>query len=218
MDFYKTLISADALCFDVGANVGEMSEALVRAGGRVVSFEPNPLVTPELRARFGHRESWSIVEAAVGSEGAITTLYAREAHATSGLDPDWEEGNKVIRTFHVPVVTLDAAIRCFGCPAYCKIDVERWELEVLNGLSQTIPLVSFESHLSERDIKKPVSCLQRLSQLGANRVNITATEASAFHFKKWMTLEQFLGWFPAGMNAACSYGYGDIFVKSYVES
>ena len=80
----------------------------------------------------------------------------------------------------------------FGCPAYCKIDVEGWILEVLNGLSRAIPLVSFEFHLSGRDINKTVSCLQRLSRLGANLVNITAAETSAFYFEEWMTLQQFL--------------------------
>ncbi len=216
VEFYKSLIPTDALCFDVGANVGEISEALLQAGGRVIAFEPTPMVAPELKARCGHRKNWSIVEAAVGSEGTITTLYARESHAQSGLLSDW--GDKVIRTFHVPVVTLDAAIRCFGRPAFCKIDVEGWELEVLNGLSQAIPLVSFEFHNSEQDNRKTVSCLQRLSGLGANLVNITAAETSAFHFKEWMTWEQFLEWFPDGLNRSFPSDYGVIFIKSQVEA
>lgn len=216
VDFYKSLIPADALCFDVGANVGENSEALLRAGGRVVSFEPNPMVTSELRARRGHRENWSIVEAAVGSEGAMTTLYVREHYLMASLDPDWM--GKVVGTVHVPVVTLDSAIRCFGRPDYCKIDVEGWELEVLNGLSRAIPLLSFEFHLTERDIGKTISCLQRLSHLGANLVNVTTAESSAFYFKEWMTPEQFLEWFPAGVNESFPGGYGDIFIKSHVEA
>ena len=216
VDFYKSLIPAGALCFDVGANVGEISEALLRAGGRVVAFEPNPLVTPELWARCGHRENWSLVEAAVGSEGAIITLYAREAHAVSSLDPAWE--GKVIRTFHVPVVTLDSAIRCFGRPAFCKIDVEGWELEVLNGLSRAIPLVSFEFHLTEQGIKKALACTRRLAQLGATRVNIAAAEASAFHLKEWLNVDQFLGQFPYGFSPGLTSGYGDIYVESRVES
>ena len=200
----------------MGANVGEMSEALLQAGGRVVAFEPNPLVAPELRARCGHREEWSIVEAAVGSEGAITTFYARKSHNQSSLAPDWE--GRVARTFHVPVVTLDSAIRCFGTPAYCKIDVEGWELEVLNGLSRPIPLVSFEFHLSEQDNRTTVSCLQRLSQLGADRVNITTAETPAFHLEEWMTMEQFLEWFPDGLKGSFPGNYGDIFIKSRVDA
>ncbi len=212
VDFYKSLIPADALCFDVGANVGEISEALLHAGGRVVAFEPNPLVTPELWARCGHREGWSVVEAAVGSEGAITTLFAREAHNQTSLVSDWE--GKVIGAFHVPVVTLDSAIRCFGLPAYIKIDVEGWELEVMNGLSRAIPLLSFEFHLSEAENEKTRSCLHRLSGLGAHLVNITAAETPAFHFQEWLTPDQFLGWFPDGLKGSFPGNYGDIYIKS----
>ena len=50
VDFYRAILPPNALCFDVGANVGEKSEALLLAGARVVAFEPNPLVVPELTA------------------------------------------------------------------------------------------------------------------------------------------------------------------------
>jgi len=53
------------------------------------------------------------------------------------------------------MVTLDAAtIETFGKPFYCKIDVEGWELDVLKGLSQPIPLISFEFHLNGKNITK----------------------------------------------------------------
>ena len=138
---YRSLLPTGALCFDVGANIGEKSEALLEAGSRVVAFEPNPVVLPELQARCSHRKNWTVVPTALGSGAAIATLYARESHGQSSLAAEWE-GN-VIGTYNVPVVTLDSAIQCFGSPAFCKIDVEGWELEVLRGLTQPIPLMAY---------------------------------------------------------------------------
>lgn len=60
IEFYRSLLSPGALCFDVGANIGDKSEALLQAGARVVAFEPNPLVTPELQARCGYHRDWTL--------------------------------------------------------------------------------------------------------------------------------------------------------------
>jgi len=210
---FRSLLPSGALCFDVGANIGEKSEALLDAGARVVAFEPNPLVLPELQARCRSRRNWSIVATALGSGPAIATLRARKSHGQSSLGEGWE--GDVVATYKVPVVTLDAAIHCFGAPFFCKIDVEGWELEVLRGLTRPIPLLSFEFHLNESDITKTLACLETLVQFGSSRINITPAETSAFHLKSWIPLEQFLAWFPGDLDRTLpGYRYGDIFIRS----
>jgi FkbM family methyltransferase len=141
---YRSLLPAGAICFDVGANIGEKSEALLRAGAaQVFSFEPCPPAARELKARCGSFPNWSIVEATLGSSSAVAVLYANaQDSAKSSLLSDWNP-NRGARC-HVPVVTLDAAIQCFGRPDFCKIDTEGWEPEVLKGLSQAIPLIAFD--------------------------------------------------------------------------
>src|SRR5262245_16345667 len=164
VDLYRTLLPPDALCFDVGANTGEKSEALLLAGAaRVVAFEPNPAVLSELRARCDRWKNWTGAEVALGSAAGFATLYARKSSQQSSLLDDWEEG-EVTGACHVPVLTLDSAIEHFGLPFYGKIDVEGWELEVLKGLNQPLPLISFEFHLNERDVRKTVACLERLGR------------------------------------------------------
>lgn len=145
--FYQSILPENALCFDVGANIGTKSEAMLRTGASVIAFEPNPMVLPELKARCLHEKRWKLVEAALGSEAAIATFYARQSHGSSGLVEKW--GDDVVRTFHVPVVTLDAAIKTFGLPFYCKVDVEGAELMVLQGLSEPLPLMSLEFHIND---------------------------------------------------------------------
>lgn len=215
VELFRSLIPAGALCFDIGANIGEKSEALLEAGGQVVSFEPNRLVMPELHARCGRRTRWSVVQAALGSGPAIAMLHALDAHGSSSLDEDWVRGGKEVATYHVPVVTLDSAIRFFGTPFFCKIDVEGWELEVFLGLTQSIPLISFEFHLNERDIKKTLACLERLEHFGQSRINLTPAEDSTFHLQNWIPLQEFLAWFPGDLSYTLpGYHYGDIFVMN----
>jgi len=212
--FYRSLLPSSALCFDVGANIGEKMEAMLKAGAHVVAFEPSPTALLELKARCGREKNWTLVVTAVGCEAGIETLYATQDSGKSSLDSSWQRAEDVVGTYRVPVVTLDAAIKTFGKPFYCKIDVEGWELEVLKGLTQPIPLISFEFHLNEKGIIKTISCLERLLDFGQSYVNITPAESAFFHLLEWMPIEEFLEWFPGDLkNTLPGDSYGDIFVK-----
>jgi FkbM family methyltransferase len=213
VEFYRSLLPAGALCFDVGANIGHKSEVLLLAGAQVVAFEPNPLVLPELRARCGHYKSWACVAAALGASGSIATLHARKSSGQSSLDPSW--AGEPIGSYAVPVVTLDAAIHTFGRPLYCKIDVEGWELEVLRGLSQGVPLISFEFHLNDADARKTRACLERLLELGATVANLTPAERACFHFREWVPVAELLDGFPGDLPSSLpGLPYGDIYVRT----
>ncbi len=216
IDLYRSLLPQDALCFDVGANTGQKSEAMLLAGAaRVVAFEPNPAVIPELRARCGHWKNWTLVETALGSAPGFATLYARKLSGQSGLLKEWGAASNITATYHVPVQTLDAAMQYFGRPYYCKIDVEGWELEVLKGLSSSLPLLSFEFHLLEANIPQTLACLQRLAGFGPGHVNITPAEASELFLDQWDPLDRFLGWYPGDLKRTLPRDiYGDIFVKT----
>jgi FkbM family methyltransferase len=213
--FYRSFVSPGALCFDVGANIGEKSEALLEAGARVVAFEPNPMVLPELRARCEGNPNWTSVAAGLGSAAAVATLLAHEHHGESSFSTEW--GGKVVATYQVPVITLDAAIQTFGRPFFCKIDVEGWELEVLNGLSSPLPLVSIEFHLNEAGIQKTLGCLERFEGLGPAFVNVTPAEGAEFLFAEWVPLGAFAAAFPGDLDKRLPGDhYGDIFVRSAV--
>jgi FkbM family methyltransferase len=213
ISFYRSLLPHSVLCFDVGANIEEKSEAMLKIGARVVAFEPSPEALLELRARCSRYKAWTLVPAAVGSEPGIAILSCPKDSAKSSLAEDWSRD--VVSTTYVPIVTLDAAINTFGKPFYCKIDVEGWELEVLRGLTHPIALLSCEFHLSERDITKTLLCLKRLEDFGPSYVNITPAESPFFHFPEWIPLKQFVEWFPGDLKHTLSgYLYGDIFVKN----
>jgi hypothetical protein len=88
------------------------------------------------------------------------------------------------------VTTLAALIAEHGVPALCKIDVEGFELEVLKGLDRPLPLVTFEYHLSERDLLG--ACLHRLAELGPIEVNANTMDSGDLTFPRWLSVVEFL--------------------------
>ncbi len=131
---------------DAGANVGLMSNLLahaVGARGRVVSFEPHPLIHETLTRNLVR---WSSVE-------GIDVIDARQAAVSSsagelplGVDPDTFAQNKgtaslehtdpAHATTTVRTVRLDGELS--GPIGVLKLDVEMHELEALRGAQELL--------------------------------------------------------------------------------
>jgi FkbM family methyltransferase len=211
ISFFSKLVEPGSLCFDVGANIGEKSETLLRTGANVVAFEPQLNCIEQIKARCSpYRDRLHICHSALSAQPGETEFYVSNNNAISSFLPDWSDDSTKIQ---VPVTTLDLAIAEFGNPYYCKIDVEGWELEVLRGLTQPIPLISIEYHLGEREIDIVRDCLAYLSQFGAIQINITTAETLVFSLQEWVSLEKFLELFPEAFRGNYEYRYGDIFIR-----
>jgi hypothetical protein len=87
------------------------------------------------------------------------------------------------RSERVRMVTLDGLIERHGLPAYIKIDVEGFELEVLSGLSRPVALVSFEYLPAFVSLTHDV--IARLEALGSYRFNPVVGERSGFLWSDW---------------------------------
>jgi hypothetical protein len=85
---------------------------------------------------------------------------------------------------------------------------------VLKGLAQAVPLVSFEFHLGEREVKIARDCLEYLSRFGQLTINVTPAESNAFHFPEWKSAEDFLALLPDYFRNREGFHYGDIFVRT----
>ncbi|MDZ8085571.1 MAG: FkbM family methyltransferase [Nostoc sp. DedQUE12b] len=213
ISFFSKLLDADSLCFDVGANIGKKSEAFLLVGARVVAFEPQPQCMRELKARCSHYgNKFHAVQNAVGAEPGEATLYTRERSGIASFHEDWI--SPVQSSIQVPITTLDRAIDEFGKPDYCKIDVEGWELEVLKGLTQPIPLLSFEYHIIEREINTTCACIDYLSNLGKILINVVPAEMHSFVFQEWLPPDEFLKRFPEDIVDLGKDDYGEIWVRS----
>src|SRR6266581_268182 len=73
--FYEQFVGPGDLCFDIGANVGQTTEALAAVRARVIAVEPNPLCTPVLKWQFGRNADVTIVEKAIGAAPGTATLH-----------------------------------------------------------------------------------------------------------------------------------------------
>src|SRR5262249_21672789 len=104
----------------------------------------------------------------------------------SGFIENW--GPPAEAEILVPTYTLDEMIALHGKPQYIKIDAEGYDYEVLRGLSQSVPYISFECHDDRQDqIEMAINCINYLSSLGELAINITPAENLVFAYPEWLS-------------------------------
>lgn len=193
--FYGQFIRPGDLCFDIGAHVGNRILAWRGLGGRCVALEPQPHLMGFLRRVYGRSEGVVLVEEAVGAEAGELTLRISSRHPTvTTLSENWISAVKADDSFAgvdwdaavtVPVTTLDELIARFGPPAFCKIDVEGFETEVLRGLSRPLPALSFEYIPAAIEVAQ--ECIETLGRLGEYRYNWSPGERHELAAPDWLT-------------------------------
>lgn len=217
---YQPFIAPGDLVFDIGAHLGDRSVAFSALGARVVALEPQPQILPWLRRLAGRRDI-TIVPEAVGSEPGELALAISERHPTvSTLASSWRQGigaaNETFRHVRweqrvtVPVTTLDTLIARYGDPAFCKIDVEGFELNVLQGLSRPVRALSIE--FVAGTLADTQACIHHLGTLGSYEYNAVFGEQRRWVFPHWQSPEQLVTWLDRGAGGASS---GDIYARRW---
>jgi len=192
---YAPFISIGDLCFDIGAHLGDRIRAWSKLGARIIALEPHPGCITWLRRWYGRRPHVLLIEQAVGAHPGTATLWiSRLTPSVSTLSHQWLTAVRQTPRFAgarwneqvpVTVTTLDALIAQYGRPAFCKIDVEGAELDVLNGLSQALPALSFE--YIPATIETALGCIDRLGQLGNYEYNWRVSEWPRLRSSVWLS-------------------------------
>jgi FkbM family methyltransferase len=184
--FYAALIAPGTFCFDVGANCGERTAALLSVGARVVAIEPQHELAAFIESSLAsecEKGNLTVVPAALGAGAGRGRLYpasdpARSMSTLSEVFLAVSQANgdawDLSQSFEVEVRTLDSLIAEHTLPGYCKIDVEGYDLEVLEGLSQPIDLISFEYNTQPRLIDIALECIDYIHGLDEYRFNYQA--------------------------------------------
>lgn len=130
--------------YDVGANVaffGLIAARIVGDAGAVYAFEPIPHIAAEARANAERNglANLEVLEMAAGDrEGDATLTVTRHpggATLSAADAGDDATGTANVRTVRIDGLVADGTIRP---PNVVKVDVEGVELEVLDGLRDTL--------------------------------------------------------------------------------
>ncbi|GAB7017717.1 FkbM family methyltransferase [Halostagnicola bangensis] len=167
----------DDVIYDIGANVGTYSLALLAAepNRHVVAFEPAPSAAEHLLSNAelnGLEDRLEFSPVGLGEERGSETFYVSTYTELSGFDREsaerWEAS--VAEVLQVPVERLDAMVEAGPAPDVLKIDVEGTAPAVLKGGRSTLetqhPLVFLECHEEGLEGNAPAECREILADHG----------------------------------------------------
>lgn len=201
--FYAGLLRPGDLAFDIGAHVGNRTRALRAAGARVVAVEPQQPFAGFLRRTLPR--DVTLVEAAAGPVETQAEMAVSQLHPTvSSLAPGFADQAGAAPGFghvrwearqSVRVTTLEALIAAHGLPAFVKVDVEGFEVEVLRGLAQPVALIAVE-YLPA--LPEPArQAVAWLAAFAPYRFNVVEGEADRFLWPDWRSGPAALDWLAA---------------------
>jgi FkbM family methyltransferase len=213
---YGRFVRSGQLAFDIGSHVGDRISSFRRLGATVVALEPQPGCARAIQIIHGRDPLVTLVEAACGKQAGEVVLKINSANPTVSTASEefvkaaagaggWET-QVWDHAITVPCVTLDGLIDVHGVPAFIKVDVEGFELAVLEGLSIPVAALSFEFTTIQRDVA--YACIECLQDLGDYRFNIALGESQTFTFDSAISADEMILFIQALPHEANS---GDVY-------
>jgi len=175
----KYLSSEDEYVFDVGANRGDWTSAVLQSNSgevEVYCYEPDPRVASDFKSSVGQEEAVHFYEAALGSEVGELDIFLNQE--STGLTSA-VEGNGKNRRYTAEETTLDHEARQHQVHHIdlLKIDVEGYEESVLRGASTLLD-------------EERISCIQ--FEYGGNWVKAGSTLQGVVSYLESFGFEIFL--------------------------
>ncbi|MEG4519845.1 MULTISPECIES: FkbM family methyltransferase [unclassified Microcoleus] len=213
IDFIRNFVQPGQLVFDVGANIGQKADIYAAAGAKVICFEPQPNCVNILTEKYQHNQNIAIVNKGLAEQaGTMQLSVCTDANYISTFSKKWQTGRfanyEWNQTVTVEVTTLDEMIEVWGRPHFCKIDVEGFEYQVLQGLSTPIPYISFEFAIEFIDDTK--KCINHLKSLGYKLFNFANGEQNNLVFPEWVSDERLAQYLESSNDSLL---WGDIYAK-----
>ncbi len=215
-EFYSEFIKQGDLCFDVGANKGNRSVIFLELGAKVVAVEPQKECYEYLTKRFGNKIE--LIKKGLGEKASTETMYVSGSTLISSFSKDHVDmmqedrfkGADWGKTIEIEMTTLDTLIDEYGTPAFCKIDVEGYEYDVLKGLTKPLKALSLE-YIVPENTQVLVDCLTHLASLGSIECNFSYGESMKYDLATWKTGPEMIKYVQTQEFTDTSYG--DVYIK-----
>ena len=154
------LVDREKSCLDIGANVGVYSELMSRYCDKVHAFEPNPKIYSILQRCAAHNvECHQIALSDIDGNGELRIPRSIKGHSNQGSSLSKVKVSDNFDVITVPTTRLDSLD--LGTIGFIKIDVEGFELNVLQGAIDTLaknrPTLLIE--MEERHTRQPLEQL-----------------------------------------------------------
>ena len=152
--------------FDVGANVGQTLERMLRytPDAEIYSFEPTESAYATLSARFGRRRNVHLRKMALGSAPGTMPLRVRANSELNTLVPV-DDGEGKTQATEVSTVDEMAVRNGIGHLDVLKLDVQGWEMEVVRGASRLIADQNLIFVLAEMTFRSDQKEMQQFTEL-----------------------------------------------------
>nr|WP_255496138.1 FkbM family methyltransferase [Mucilaginibacter sp. FT3.2] len=149
MAFLLHFLTPDDIFFDIGANVG--SYTLLAAGvckAKTIAIEASANTAAITAKNIGLNQlqnKATLINAAAGAAAGILT-FSKNEDTTNHIISAGESANMDVET--VNVISIDSLTQT-NKPSLIKIDVEGFETEVLNGMSDTLKQTTLKAIIIE---------------------------------------------------------------------
>lgn len=218
LQFYSQFVKEGDLCFDIGANIGNRVQVFIEIGATVVAVEPQKSCCRVLREKFGNNRNVYVLSKALDKTVGEKEFFIDRSHTLSSMSKQWIASVKSSGRFSnhawddkvtVETTTLDLLIKEYGKPDFCKIDVEGFECEVIEGLSQPVNMLSLE--FIPEYLEPVLACINYLSKLGKVEFNYSLAELMSLALPSWVNADDMISLLPALPNKLATQG--DIYVR-----
>jgi FkbM family methyltransferase len=139
--------ASGGVCFDVGANIGQVTLPLACLAREVFAFEPSPPALNRLVQATNHLSNVRVVPAAVGAAAGTARLHVAGGDSACSTLRAVEPGPLI----DVELISLDDFCAAEGIAEVdvLKVDVEGWEAEVFRGAQQLLERGAIRVMLAE---------------------------------------------------------------------
>lgn len=216
--FYSQYVFKDALCFDIGANVGNRVSVFLSLQSKVIAVEPQPQCCYTLNSLYSQNKNFTLIPMALGSQEGITDMMICDASTISSLSKEWIDKVKQSGRFanhnwyatqKVQLTTIDNLIIKYGVPSFIKIDVEGYEYEVIKGMTHKCNVLSLE--FTPEYIESTFNCIQWCAKLGKIKLNYCVGENMKFELNEWIDADKMIHILQSFKND--NILFGDVYIK-----